>query len=669
MPPNDDSAPAALLVQDGVTWRETAVSGFPAALAIWRVTSPPVAVLALRDDPADLFGIESLPGAFLLTTAALLRFRPDCPVEPVPQAPRTLVRAVLDDGPEPEPVRIIPEPAPSRTARGVDRYTLDEPLSGHLRTHIPSLPPRLAKAVSMRFPEGRPPVGLDAIGEALNATAREADRLVGSGLSRIDAATGVASVVSERLRVVASVAPYPFEHLLAETWAEGLSDGAAAEILLRWGTLHVFASPRLGRVAVPTPPEAWEAFERDLAALLRKAPADRPLAETLEAFVSNLHGNPEDRDARARMARVVLGDLTLLAACWWLGLLDRVADLLMGKGADPVHLDAMLERAEAEVPGRLDRASLHAMMSSYALHVGGDRFSRRKSSADAPSRLAVRHCAALVADAAEGASLSTAELLASLRAAYPGYEGMDEAYLDQLLFRETQLFRDRPGTWAVAGTDPSPTQEDRAIEVLRLAGGPLRIAELRRRCAEAYGTPAHMDLRPADLLVPVDRGVWGLADRDLALDGIEDAAAKVRGLMAAGPMRIDEVFLALSGTAAGGGGGGAPLWRLPTHAGPEPAPAPPEAPMTRGRHAGPYPLRKTYPKERKPPVPFKSRFVWTPERIDVLVSLWNRRATRDEIIRTLGGGLTKNAITGKAHRLGLFGRNGDVQANGGGEAR
>lgn len=42
---------------------------------------------------------------------------------------------------------------------------------------------------------------------------------------------------------------------------------------------------------------------------------------------------------------------------------------------------------------------------------------------------------------------------------------------------------------------------------------------------------------------------------------------------------------------------------------------------------------------------------WTPERIQVLIALWNEGHSTSEIGRRLG--ITKNSVVGKVHRLGL----------------
>lgn len=47
---------------------------------------------------------------------------------------------------------------------------------------------------------------------------------------------------------------------------------------------------------------------------------------------------------------------------------------------------------------------------------------------------------------------------------------------------------------------------------------------------------------------------------------------------------------------------------------------------------------------------------WTPSRIGVLQELWGTGLSAKEIAARLGGGITRNAVIGKAHRLGLSSR-------------
>ena len=48
--------------------------------------------------------------------------------------------------------------------------------------------------------------------------------------------------------------------------------------------------------------------------------------------------------------------------------------------------------------------------------------------------------------------------------------------------------------------------------------------------------------------------------------------------------------------------------------------------------------------------------MWTIDRVDQLKCLWTEGLSASQIARTLGEGITRNAVIGKVHRLGLAGR-------------
>lgn len=55
---------------------------------------------------------------------------------------------------------------------------------------------------------------------------------------------------------------------------------------------------------------------------------------------------------------------------------------------------------------------------------------------------------------------------------------------------------------------------------------------------------------------------------------------------------------------------------------------------------------------------------WTEQRIEMLRKLWGQGQTASQIA-TLLGGVTRNAVIGKAHRLGLTGRPSPIKRDGG----
>lgn len=54
---------------------------------------------------------------------------------------------------------------------------------------------------------------------------------------------------------------------------------------------------------------------------------------------------------------------------------------------------------------------------------------------------------------------------------------------------------------------------------------------------------------------------------------------------------------------------------------------------------------------------------WTEERVSLLKQLWGEGKSAAEIAKALGGGLTRNAVIGKAHRLKLSNRVSPIQQN------
>lgn len=53
----------------------------------------------------------------------------------------------------------------------------------------------------------------------------------------------------------------------------------------------------------------------------------------------------------------------------------------------------------------------------------------------------------------------------------------------------------------------------------------------------------------------------------------------------------------------------------------------------------------------------EDKSIWTPEKVEQLKKLWTEDGlTASQIAQQLGGGITRNAVIGKVHRLGLSGR-------------
>ncbi|MDI6625357.1 MAG: GcrA family cell cycle regulator, partial [Brevundimonas sp.] len=53
---------------------------------------------------------------------------------------------------------------------------------------------------------------------------------------------------------------------------------------------------------------------------------------------------------------------------------------------------------------------------------------------------------------------------------------------------------------------------------------------------------------------------------------------------------------------------------------------------------------------------------WTEDRVGALKKLWLEGQSASQIAKQLGGGVTRNAVIGKVHRLGLSNRAGSEGA-------
>ena len=57
------------------------------------------------------------------------------------------------------------------------------------------------------------------------------------------------------------------------------------------------------------------------------------------------------------------------------------------------------------------------------------------------------------------------------------------------------------------------------------------------------------------------------------------------------------------------------------------------------------------------------KMIWTDEQIELLKTMWVQGKPASEIAMTIGSDVTRNAVIGKSHRLGLSGRPSPIKKN------
>jgi hypothetical protein len=130
----------------------------------------------------------------------------------------------------------------------------------------------------------------------------------------------------------------------------------------------------------------------------------------------------------------------------------------------------------------------------------------------------------------------TSELLKGITPHLKAGERPDKYILEFALKTMSKLRDTGRMTWQVdtSSSESGPESLQTAChQLLGMAEGPLKSTELKRQLKETRGFSAHFQLHEREGLIRIDRGVWGLVERDSGLDASQRAtvlAALLTGL-------------------------------------------------------------------------------------------------------------------------------------------
>ena len=119
------------------------------------------------------------------------------------------------------------------------------------------------------------------------------------------------------------------------------------------------------------------------------------------------------------------------------------------------------------------------------------------------------------------------ELLALLRRKKPEFAELCDQYTVNILLQESPLVRDlRRFVWVDANSNMFAASDRKqigecSIEILRKAGRPMSNDELTAALANERGIKRGMQIHPNHNLIRVDRGTWGLLERDFPLSATQ----------------------------------------------------------------------------------------------------------------------------------------------------
>lgn len=618
-------------------------------------------------------------------------------------------------------------------------YDLAEPFLSHVERHLHLLDERDAQVLCARLGITGAGRSLRELASDLGVTPERVRQVQGRSLRRIDDATGCMGIITAALERRRPGLPFLVGEALAEAWTAGMPMWLFESLIHRCAGYHLVAlSP--DAVYVCGHHEApWADARAKLLGLLAESPPGTSADAVLERLGRLVPR--DDLEGCMALAGLLLAGRDSSTAMAGLGMWrELVASLLPEDGK--VTLDESWGRIEHLAAGGLTRRRFEDHLRTHALNVGGGLFARCvRVEVDAGT---IQACDEILRSGAPGRRWSTEEIHRGL-VSRGADRDMDVVSLELMLCAANRFNRTRARLWWHPDAPQSaPDVNMLAERVLEERGGPMPVGELTRETFERWGSRKFRQLNLKGRLVLVDRGVWGLADRDIgiapstrttlvgeALEAIAKGAALLGDVFAAvepsclragvanryllgtllrldagiglgcggairAPRQVpalrpgsmkEAVLLALNSKPGGSTRAeishrvAAVTGKVPSDPtlsaalrgfgrrverglwvarGDMPDMAAPVERRTkvgtgglgRPRKKPKPPKPKGYPTTRKSAVPSVA-FDWTEEREALLRAMASQGRSSFDIRQALGGGITKNAVIAKCHRMGL----------------
>lgn len=199
---------------------------------------------------------------------------------------------------------------------------------------------------------------------------------------------------------------------------------------------------------------------------------------------------------------------------------EQLVEAILAEAGRPLHYSEIVTIAHQQ--GRtLDPRRAHNAAAAVGILVGRGTYGLEQHfrlTTD-QTNLVIDEAESIVLAGPAGRQWHASELYSALVERDVVPEGLDKYVLDFLLRRSSVLRRLGRMAWVQSNVTVSDRLEVReaVIDLLEQAGRPLTTTELRQRLIARRGVNATFQVQPADPLVRVGTGVWGLNDRDLPL--------------------------------------------------------------------------------------------------------------------------------------------------------
>ena len=207
---------------------------------------------------------------------------------------------------------------------------------------------------------------------------------------------------------------------------------------------------------------------------------------------------------------------------------EQLVEAILAESESPLHYTEIAERASLRRGRSMDPRRAHSAAANvgFLFARGTYGLARHVPLSDEKISQICTEVEDIVSSEEPRRQWHTSEVLSELSERLDdGFDGLDKYVLNIALAKSTTLRPLGKMTWTAADEDTNDkTRIDihqAIIAIVKAAGRPLKTSEIKERLTAVRGVNEFFQIYPVDPLIRVERGVWGINDRDVPLSRAE----------------------------------------------------------------------------------------------------------------------------------------------------
>lgn len=203
---------------------------------------------------------------------------------------------------------------------------------------------------------------------------------------------------------------------------------------------------------------------------------------------------------------------------------EQLVEALLAESDAPLHYSEIAARATTRDGRSLDARRAHSAAANvgFLFARGTYGLARHIPLPDEKMAQICSEAEDIVCSEASGRQWHTSEILSEVSDRLDGgFDGLDKYVLDIALARSEMLKPLGKMTWVVAVADSDDQSRidvhQAVVSIVQMAGRPLSTSEIKERLTAVRGVNESFQIFPADPLIRMQPGVWGLNDRDVTI--------------------------------------------------------------------------------------------------------------------------------------------------------